>query len=132
MPPPSLFPFVIAAGMILTGFGVVFPAELLGAGLAATLFGVIGWLLEDVRDFAHGAGQTYPHPQKPDAPKDIHMPPPSLSPIVMSLGVMLTAFGVVFPAELLGAGLTFTLLGVVGWLTEDIRDFAAGGHATHA
>lgn len=132
LPPPSLSPFVIAAGMILTAFGVIFPAELLGAGLATTLVGVLGWLSEDVRDFAHGAGQTYPRPRTPDAPKDIHMPPPSLSPIVMGLGVMLTAFGVIFPAELLGAGLTFTLLGLLGWLSEDIRDFGPGGHADHA
>jgi hypothetical protein len=132
MPPPSPFPFAIAAGMILTGFGVIFPAELLSAGLAAMLFGVIGWLLEDVRDYAHGAGHDYPRLLTPDAPKDIHMPPPSLSPIVMSLGVMLTAFGVIFPAELLGAGLTFTLLGLLSWLKEDIRDFGLGGHANHA
>ena len=128
LPPPSLFPFVIAAGMILTAFGVVFPAELLGAGLATTVYGVIGWLLEDVRDYAHGAGQDYPQMQTPDAPPHIHMPPPSLSPVVIGLGVVLTAFGVVFPAELLGAGLVLTALGVIGWTTEDIRDFAAGPH----
>ena len=104
LPPPSLFPFVLAAGMILTAFGVVFPAVLLGAGVAATLYGVIGWLLEDVRDYAHGGGQDYPRPQTPPAPAHIHMPAPSLSPVVMGLGLVLTAFGVVFPAELLGAG----------------------------
>lgn len=126
LPPPSLFPSIIAAGMMLTAFGFVFPAELLGAGLAVTFYGIIGWLLEDVRDYATGAGQDYPRPQAPNAPGQIHMPSPSLSPIVMSLGLVLTAFGVVFPAELLGAGLALTLLGVVGWLTEDIRDFASG------
>ena len=128
LPPPSLFPFVMGAGLMLCAFGFVFPAELLGAGLATMLYGVIGWLLEDVRDYANGAGQDYPRPQTPDAPGHIHMPPPSLSPIVMGLGIMVSAFGFVFPAELLGAGLVLTVLGVVGWLSEDIRDFAAGAH----
>ena len=126
LPPPSLFPFVLAAGMILTAFGVVFPAVLLGAGVATTVYAVIGWLLEDVRDYAHGGGQDYPRPQTPSAPAHIHMPAPSLSPVVIGLGLVLTAFGVVFPAELLGAGLVLTGLGVVGWTTEEIRDFNAG------
>ena len=132
MPPPSPFPIVMAIGMILTGFGVIFPAELLGTGLAALFFGVIGWLLEDVRDYAHGAGQEFPQPYTPDLPEGVHMPPPSLSPIVMAVGMILTGFGVIFPAELLGAGLVLILLGVLGWLNEDIRDFASGGHLDHA
>lgn len=132
LPPPSPFPFLVAAGMILSGFGVIFPAELLGAGLATTVLGVLGWLTEDIRDFAHASGVPSPALPTPAAPPGVHMPPPSLSPLVAALGMILSGFGVIFPAELLGAGLAVTVVGVVGWLREDVRDFAAAGPAHHA
>ena len=120
----SPFPILIGLGAAVTAFGVVFPAELLGAGLAITIAGTLGWLWEDVLAFggaitvgAHGAAAE-------GAPG--HVAPPSASPIVLALGIMLSAFGVVFPAELLGAGIALTVLGTLGWLSEDIQQFAAG------
>ena len=62
-----------------------------------------------------------------------HTAPPSPFPILIGLGAALTAFGMVFPAELLGAGLATAILGTLGWLWEDILNFTretggAGGH----
>ncbi|MEE9277618.1 MAG: hypothetical protein V3V06_04355 [Dehalococcoidia bacterium] len=131
LPPPSPFPILLGLGMLLTGFGVIFPAELLGAGLAMVAVGVGGWLKEDVLYF-DGAGHAEAAPVVQEAPSGIHLPPPSVRPIVLGLGMGLTAFGFVFPGELLGAGITLTILGTIGWLAEDVRDFFRGGQGEHA
>jgi hypothetical protein len=39
--------------MALTGFGAMFPAELLGAGLAVMTVGAVKWMVEDVAQFSH-------------------------------------------------------------------------------
>lgn len=138
LPPPSLSPALLALGMILTGFGFIFPAELLGAGLTVTALGALGWLKEDVVEFAKGDHGHEPEPsaepaaeQEAGPPPGVHLPPPSLSPALLALGMILTGFGFIFPAELLGAGVAMTTVGALRWLGEDIRDFAAH-EASHA
>ena len=133
MPDPSIAPALMALGMMLAGFGVIFPAELLGAGLTLTLLGVLFWLKEDIADFAkrghgHDAGHEEPDEQHAALPEGVHMPPPSLAPALLALGMFLAGFGVIFPAELLGAGIAMIFVGAIKWLGEDIRDFAGDGH----
>ena len=131
MPDPSIAPVLMALGMMLGGFGVIFPAELLGAGLTLTVLGVLFWLKEDIATFAKGDDDAaHDEPAEPAAtlPPGVHMPPPSIAPALLALGMILAGFGVIFPAELLGAGCAMIFVGVIKWLGEDIRDFAAGGH----
>ena len=134
--PPSPFPILIGLGAALTAFGMVFPAELLGVGLATAIFGTLGWLWEDVLSFTRageGAGghdaaapEVAQHEAPADLPEGFHTAPPSWSPIIIAVGAVMTAFGMVFPAELLGAGLALAILGTLGWLSEDIKSFATG------
>ena len=134
--PPSPFPILIGLGAALTAFGMVFPAELLGAGLATAILGTLGWLWEDILNFTRetgGAGghddaapAAAQHEAAADLPEGFHTAPPSWSPIIVAIGAVMTAFGMVFPAELLGAGLTLAILGTLGWLGEDIKSFATG------
>ena len=63
-----------------------------------------------------------------EAPPGVHMPPPSLSPVIFALGLILTGLGAVFPAELLGAGITLIVFGGVGWWWEDIQAFEEPQH----
>jgi len=137
LPPPSMSPALLALGMILTGFGFIFPAELLGAGVTLVLLGALGWLREDVIAFAtggHEADEETPQASAPTLPPGVHMPPPSMAPALLALGMILAGFGFIFPAELLGVGVTMVVVGALRWLGEDIRDFAAGdgGHGDHA
>lgn len=128
LPAPSIYPIVMGLGLVLTAFGFVFPGELLGAGLALAIVGVLGWIREDVLDYGGLRGVHAPVAVGHGGPPGgVHLPPPSLSPIVIGLGLVLTAFGFVFPAELLGAGLALGILGVLGWIREDLRQFE-GGH----
>lgn len=61
------------------------------------------------------------------SPQEIHLPPPSLAPAVIGLGVMLLAFGVVYGPALMAIGLLVAVLGLVTWLVDDARAFAAAG-----
>lgn len=68
---------------------------------------------------------TGPEPQ-------IHMPPPSLSPAIIGVGVTFIAFGVLYGLFLVAIGLVFLLLGLGTWLVDDARAYThasdEGGH----
>ena len=73
------------------------------------------------------------HESRPaDPAAEIHLPPPSLAPAVIGLGVMLLAFGAVYGVLLMAAGAIVIVLGLGTWLIDDARAFgAAGDHGGH-
>ena len=128
LPPPSLAPILFALGLILTGAGAVWPGELLGVGVAIIGISALRWFTEDVGYFEAGGPAEFrqrPLPIMPEstAPPGVHMPPPSLSPVIFALGLILTGLGAVWPSELLGAGITLVVFGGVGWWWEDVQAF---------
>ena len=136
LPPPSLAPLLFAAGLIVTGLGAVFPGELLGVGIALIFVSALRWFTEDMGYYEAGGPAEFrqnPLPVMPGAPGDVpagvHMPPPSMSPFIFALGLILTGLGAVFPAELLGAGITLIVYGGAGWFFEDIKSFEEPGHS---
>lgn len=58
-----------------------------------------------------------------------HLPPPSIRPLIMSIGIMFMGFGIVYvPVPdnpigfiLLGLGALFFAVGLAGWIRDDIR-----------
>lgn len=57
MPPPSWAPVVLALGMALIGFGIVWIAEVpgvaaVGFGILLLLVGLVRWIYEDIRTVA--------------------------------------------------------------------------------
>jgi cytochrome c oxidase subunit 1 len=46
LPSPSFWPLVVSLGFPLMGYGVIYSWWLVGAGVAVTLVGLIGWSLE--------------------------------------------------------------------------------------
>ena len=133
LPPPSLAPLLFALGLIVTGLGAVFPGELLGVGIALIGLSALRWFTEDMGYYEAGGPAEFR--QQPlqimpeaEAPPGVHMPPPSLSPVIFALGLIVTGLGAVFPAELLGAGITLIVFGGVGWWWEDIQAFEEPEH----
>lgn len=64
---------------------------------------------------------------------DIHLPAPSLSPLVISVGVTLACFGLLFTPILIAVGGVIFLIGLATWLIDDARTFGqasddGGGH----
>jgi hypothetical protein len=64
-----------------------------------------------------------------DDEPEIHLPPPSFSPALIALGVMLISFGVLATPALIVAGGVILLAGIVTWLIDDARTFAAAGES---
>lgn len=72
------------------------------------------------------------HGAPTQAEEEIHLPPPTLAPATVGLGVMLLSFGILFGIALVVAGVLFMVLGIVVWLVNDAREFVRtgerGGH----
>ncbi|MSP12788.1 MAG: cytochrome c oxidase subunit I [Chloroflexi bacterium] len=59
----------------------------------------------------------------------IHLPPPSWWPLVLSVGIMIMAFGFVFNWIIILVGLVVFLWGVSGWIQQDVNaPQAPAGH----
>lgn len=67
-----------------------------------------------------------------DDEHDIHLPPPSFAPLILSVGVTVVCFGLLWSALLIAVGGAVFLAGLALWLVEDARGFAeapdTGGH----
>ena len=65
---------------------------------------------------------------------EIHLPAPSLSPLIISVGVTLACFGLLATPILIAVGGAIFLVGLVTWLIDDARTFGetadvhGGGH----
>ena len=61
-----------------------------------------------------------------------HMPPPSLSPVTIAVGVTFISFGVLWSVILIGIGVVLLLVGLATWLIDDARAYTKasdeGGH----
>lgn len=136
LPPPSLAPILFALGLIVMGAGAIFVGEVLSVGITLIVLGAVRWFLEDMGYFeAGGPAEFRQHPLQvmPDVtpPAGIHMPPPSLSPIIFAVGLILTGAGAVFTDQVLGAGITLIVFGGAGWFLEDIKAFEEPEHEDH-
>lgn len=133
LPPPSLAPILFAMGLIATAAGAIFVTELLSVGITLIVLGAVRWFMEDMGYYeAGGPAEFRQHPLgvMPEAspPPGVHMPPPSLAPIMFAAGLILTAAGAVFTTAALGAGITLIIFGGVGWFFEDISAFEEPAH----
>ena len=100
------------------------------------IISAVRWLLEDMGYFEAGGPAEFrqnPLQVMPEVspPPGVHMPPPSISPIMFAIGLMMTAAGAVFTEHLLGAGITLIVFGGVGWFLEDIKYFEEPAHDDH-
>ena len=57
----------------------------------------------------------------------IHMPPPSLSPVTIAVGVTLISFGILWSVILVGIGVVLLLVGIATWLIDDARAYTQAG-----
>jgi len=50
---------------------------------------------------------------------EIHLPGPSIWPLILGLGIAVLVLGIVYRGPVLALGLLLFLTGVVGWIFED-------------
>jgi len=51
------------------------------------------------------------------------MPPPSLSPVIIGIGVTFISFGILWSVILVGIGVVLLLVGLATWLIDDARAY---------
>ena len=61
----------------------------------------------------------------------IHMPPPSLSPVTIGIGVTFISFGILWSVILVGIGVVLLLVGLATWLIDDARAYTQASDEGH-
>ena len=61
----------------------------------------------------------------------IHMPPPSLSPVIIAIGVTFISFGILWSVILVGIGVMVLLVGIATWLIDDARAYTQASDEGH-
>jgi hypothetical protein len=56
-----------------------------------------------------------------------HAPAPSMSPVIIGLGVTILSFGILWGAILIVIGVVILVLGIATWLIDDARAYMAAG-----
>ena len=115
----ALIVFVVAVGLTL----------LLAGGLA-----VLMWLLSLRSPHAAVGAEPKVTKKREILPEGVHLPSPSIQPLILAIGVTITAFGIVFRGFALALGegfsipiimvlgLIITVAGFVGWIREGRKE----------
>ena len=114
--------------------GIVVAVAVLGpivlGGIAAVLVYVLGRAAPPA---AIGELPATPKPKPEVIPAGVHMPPPSIRPLIISLGLTLIAFGVITRDIAIALGPDFNIpivltigvlimaVGLFGWVRDDYR-----------
>jgi hypothetical protein len=59
--------------------------------------------------------------------REPHLPPPSLSPAIIGLGVTILSFGILWGVVLIAIGAVVLVIGIATWLIDDARAYVAAG-----
>lgn len=64
------------------------------------------------------------HPAVPPVGEPIHLPGPSLQPLLLALGITLALLGLTLGMPLLAAGLVMSVWVIVRWISDTRRQMA--------
>lgn len=138
LPGPSLAPFLISAASATLFFSVALGGAALAVSALLFVLALIAWGREAVREYdALGAGSALAlpadHIQEPTAPsgppEGVHLPPPSLLPLLVSAGAAVMLFGVAVGLQFALLGILMTALALIGWLYDAGREYRATAEA---
>jgi hypothetical protein len=115
----ALIVFLVAVGLTL----------LLAVGLA-----VLMWVLSLRSPHANVGAEPKVPRKREELPEGVHLPSPSIQPLILAIGVTIVGFGIVFRGFaiwlsdaisipiILALGLIVTLAGFLGWIREGRRE----------
>lgn len=124
MPGPSASPILVAFGAGALFFGLVAGGLFLWVGVAILIVTMLIWGREAVRDY----DRVQPPPPlpavvHPGPPPGVHMPGPSIRPLLASLGAFALMAGLVFGGWLLVAAVIFLVFMLGGWLIDAVAEY---------
>ena len=115
----ALIVFIVAVGLTL----------LVAGGLA-----VMMWLLSLRSPHANVGAEPKVARKREELPEGVHMPSPSIQPLILAIGMTITVFGIVFRGFAISLGEQFsipiimvlglivTLVGLIGWIREGRKE----------
>lgn len=126
MPGGSLAPIIVAFGAFALFAGLILGGPWLAVGVAALVVTLLVWLREAFRDYSHLEGAT-PAERLPavirEPPPGVHMPGPSIRPLMGALGAGALFGGLVFGGWVLLLSIVFLVWTLLGWLFEFTAEY---------
>lgn len=138
LPGPSLAPFLISAASAALFFSVALGGPALAVAGLLFILALVAWGREAVREYDALGASSALELHRDDAaaatapsgpPEGVHLPPPSLLPLLVSAGAAVMLFGVAVGLEFALLGTLMTALALVGWLVDAGREYRATAEA---
>lgn len=137
LPGPSLAPLLVSAAAGALFFSVALGGIALAVSATLLVLALLAWGREAVREYdALDMGHGEPNALLPATtaisttpPEGVHLPPPSLLPLLVSLSAAILLFGVAVSASLATLGALMTVLALIGWLVDARREYRATAEA---
>jgi plastocyanin len=119
MPGGSIAPILAAFGGFSLFIGLVFGGVVLVVGATILVLMLLVWLREGMRDYGHlEPATTLPAVVHEGPPPGVHMPGPSIRPLLGALGAFAVMAGLVFGGWILLLAAIFLAWTLVGWLVD--------------
>ena len=126
MPGGSMAPILAALGAMGLFLGLVFGGVALWIGVGLMVATLLWWLREGMRDYAHlEPSQRLPAVVVEHAgpPPGVHMPGPSIRPLLGALGSAALFAGLVFGGWVLILAILFFVWTLLGWLFDFTAEY---------
>jgi putative Mn2+ efflux pump MntP len=125
LPGPSIWPLVLAVAVALSLLATVVHVVLAVLGLPLLAVALGGWFRQSRREYERlpaGPKATAAVIEAPAREHAIHLPRPSVWPLVLALAVALSLLATVVHFALAVVGVPLVVLAVGGWLREALRE----------
>ena len=124
MPGGSAAPILVAVGAAALFLGLVLGGIWLAAGALVTILTLIVWMRDALRDYDHlEAATTLPAVIHEGPPPGVHMPGPSIRPLLGALGSAALLGGLVVGGWVLVLAVVFLVYTLIGWLFDATAEY---------
>jgi plastocyanin len=141
MPGGSTAPIVVAvgafalfAGVIIESIGVLPPGFAIVGGTVVLIATLLLWGREAMRDYSHIEApqrRMLPAVVHEGPPPGVHMPGPSIRPLLGALGSAALFMGLVFGGWVLALAVVFLVWTLLGWLVDFTAEYRKVEEADH-
>jgi plastocyanin len=124
MPGGSTAPILVAFGAGALFLGLVLGGVWLWIGVILLVVTLMAWFREALRDYDHIAGaQRLPAVVHEGPPPGVHMPGPSIRPLLGALGSAALLGGLVVGGWVLILAVVFLVYTLIGWLVDATAEY---------
>jgi plastocyanin len=124
MPGPSIAPILVAFGAGSLFFGLIVGGPAILAGAAVLVLTLLAWGREALRDYDHvEPASSLPAVVHAGPPPGVHMPGPSIRPLLGALGGASLMAGLVIGGWVLVVAVVFLAWVLTGWLVDATAEF---------